>query len=142
MPELKTIEYQDGKLVIIDTTKLPSELVYLELKTLEECFDAIKQLKVRGAPAIGVAAAYSLTIISNHITTKNYDEYYNQMKQAADYLKTSRPTAVNLFWAIERMMKTIEKNHNCDMEQLKKHVEQEEMCIRDSIYKEQSPPDY
>jgi methylthioribose-1-phosphate isomerase len=63
--ELNTVSYDNGRLIIIDTTKLPGELCHIELKTQKDCFDAIKELKVRGAPAIGVAAAYSLALVSD-----------------------------------------------------------------------------
>jgi methylthioribose-1-phosphate isomerase len=103
MAELNTISYENGRLHIIDCTKLPTELVITELKTLSQCFDAIKTLKVRGAPAIGVAAAYSLALVSNASKARTADEYLKEIKSAGDYLKTSRPTAVNLFWAIDRV---------------------------------------
>jgi len=84
----------DGYLVLLDQTRLPGELVYLECRAVEEVWEAIRRLAVRGAPAIGVAAAYGVCVGVKQ--GRGVDE-------VCDYLATSRPTAVNLFWALERM---------------------------------------
>jgi methylthioribose-1-phosphate isomerase len=84
----------DGHLQLLDQTRLPAEAVYLDCSTAEEVWHAIKRLSVRGAPAIGVAAAYGVCVGVNE--GRGVDEI-------CDYLATSRPTAVNLFWALERM---------------------------------------
>ncbi|HVT30197.1 MAG TPA: S-methyl-5-thioribose-1-phosphate isomerase [Lacipirellulaceae bacterium] len=84
----------DGFLVLLDQTRLPLESVYLECRTVEQVWQAVKRLSVRGAPAIGVAAAYGVCVGVNE--GRDVDEVCN-------YLATSRPTAVNLFWALERM---------------------------------------
>src|SRR5215831_2423418 len=84
----------DGHLVLLDQTRLPTETVYLECHTAEDVWQAIKRLRVRGAPAIGVAAAYGVCVGVNE---------GRELDEVCDYLATSRPTAVNLFWALERM---------------------------------------
>jgi methylthioribose-1-phosphate isomerase len=84
----------DGHLVLLDQTRLPAETVYLECRTAEDVWQAIRRLAVRGAPAIGVAAAYGVCLGAQ--AGRDVDE-------VCDYLATSRPTAVNLFWALERM---------------------------------------
>src|SRR5690242_12778451 len=84
----------EGHLVLLDQTRLPAETVFLECRRVEEVWQAIKRLSVRGAPAIGVAAAYGVCVGVNE--GRDPDEVCN-------YLATSRPTAVNLFWALERM---------------------------------------
>src|ERR1035437_6088292 len=100
MSLLKTIEWSNNCARIIDQTQLPNELVYLEIETAEEMFDAIKKLKVRGAPAIGIAAAYGLYIgIRSCPDTATSTELLHSVHKTADYLASSRPTAVNLFWA-------------------------------------------
>jgi methylthioribose-1-phosphate isomerase len=86
----------DGYLVLLDQTRLPAEIVYLECRTVEDVWQAIRQLSVRGAPAIGVAAAYGVCVGLQG--NRGVDD-------VCDYLATSRPTAVNLFWALERMRK-------------------------------------
>ncbi len=93
----QTIEWRgetDGHLVLLDQTRLPAETVYLDCRTVEDIWHAIKRLSVRGAPAIGVAAAYGVCVGVNEGRDVN---------DVCDYLATSRPTAVNLFWALERM---------------------------------------
>jgi methylthioribose-1-phosphate isomerase len=89
----------DGHLVVLDQTRLPGETVYLECRTVEDVWQAIKRLSVRGAPAIGVAAAYGVCVGVNEGRDVN---------EVCDYLATSRPTAVNLFWALERMRRVAE----------------------------------
>jgi methylthioribose-1-phosphate isomerase len=97
MKSIATIRWEggaDGHLVLLDQTRLPGEVAYLDCRTAEDVWQAIKRLAVRGAPAIGVAAAYGVCVGVNE--GRSADE-------VCDYLATSRPTAVNLFWALERM---------------------------------------
>jgi methylthioribose-1-phosphate isomerase len=98
MPEpLFTLRWQgdvDGHLVLLDQTRLPAEIVYLECRTAEDVWQAIRRLSVRGAPAIGIAAAYGVCLGV---------QSGRKVDDVCDYLATSRPTAVNLFWALDRM---------------------------------------
>lgn len=91
-------------LIIIDQTKLPNALELLHLRTQIEIWEAIRALKVRGAPAIGVAAAFGLYLAAKEIRTENDEEFFARFRAARDYLNSSRPTAVNLSWALDRMM--------------------------------------
>ncbi|MHC1591634.1 MAG: S-methyl-5-thioribose-1-phosphate isomerase [Candidatus Helarchaeales archaeon] len=105
---LSTISPLDekGKFVkIIDQNKLPRKLTYMKCRNWEQIAVAIEQLSVRGAPAIGVAAAMGLALAALHSTDKNFDDV---MKTAAVRLRKTRPTAVNLFWAIDRIMRIVE----------------------------------
>lgn len=95
-------------LVIIDQTKLPNALVLLHLKTQAEIWEAIRALKVRGAPALGVAAAYGLYLAAKEIKTEVGSEFLARLQSAAMYLNSSRPTAVNLSWALRRMLTVAE----------------------------------
>ena len=88
---------------IIDQTKLPGELVFLDLRTQAEIWHAIQTLQVRGAPAIGVAAAYGLYLAAREIQATDADDFRVKLHDAAEYLASSRPTAVNLRGALERM---------------------------------------
>ena len=107
MPRLKTIEWKDGAARIVDQTRLPTELVYLDIRTAEEMFEAIKVLKVRGAPAFGIAAAFGVYCgISDFSEALPAKELIAQVVRKSDYLASSRPTAVNLFWAMDRIKKT------------------------------------
>lgn len=100
----KTVDYKDGKIIMIDQTRVPNELATIEIASLEALADAIKTMKVRGAPAIGVAAAIGVALAARTSTTDDPQEVFHVMEHAAEVLKKTRPTAVNLFWGIERML--------------------------------------
>ena len=91
--------------VILDQTQLPNRQVYLELRTPEQMFEAIRQLRVRGAPAIGICAGYCLSVLAGKWTEEDGD-FFHVLHRHKEYLNSSRPTAVNLSWALERMERT------------------------------------
>lgn len=100
---LQTITWTGTAARLLDQTKLPTETVYVEVTDERQMWDAIKRLVVRGAPAIGVAAAFGVYLgVRNH-AGKSLLDFMTRLNEACDYLATSRPTAVNLFWAIDRM---------------------------------------
>ena len=94
---------EDDAIEIIDQTKLPGTIEIIRLHTGEEIWNAIYLLQVRGAPAIGVAAGFGLYILMKHSKSENYAEFMKELKEKSDYLNSSRPTAVNLSWALKRM---------------------------------------
>ena len=96
------------ELVILDQTLLPNEEKFIRLATAEEMYDAIKLLKVRGAPAIGICAAYSMYVLARSIPEDA--DFYSKLEEYGAYLNSSRPTAVNLSWAIREMLKTAQEN--------------------------------
>ena len=102
---LRWVGDEQGYLIMIDQTRLPMELLELECRTVEATWEAIKQLRVRGAPAIGIAAAYGVVL---GMQTKQTGEaaFFERLEGVTSYLATSRPTAVNLFWALDRMKET------------------------------------
>jgi len=110
----------DGCLELIDQRILPDKFETMQCKTVEQVWDAIKTLAVRGAPAIGVSAGYGLCVAMQSSPKSNLNKAFDHLKKNADYLATSRPTAVNLFWALDRMVdfaKTyIAENPNTDVE--------------------------
>jgi methylthioribose-1-phosphate isomerase len=118
-----------GKLRLIDQTRLPEHLIYLETDNDEEIFDFIKRLVVRGAPAIGCAAALGLAAVSQHSAAKTKQDFMEDIKNTADYLAASRPTAVNLSWALDRCLKKIESAEENDIFQLKEILIQEGINI-------------
>ncbi|MCP4179036.1 MAG: S-methyl-5-thioribose-1-phosphate isomerase [bacterium] len=118
-----------GKLRLIDQTLLPEELLYVETDNAEEIFDYIKRLVVRGAPAIGCAAALGLAAVNQHSTAKNRESFLDEVKKVADYLAKSRPTAVNLFWALERCVKKLNSIEENDVFMLKELLVQEGINI-------------
>jgi methylthioribose-1-phosphate isomerase len=97
------VRFEEDKMLILDQTQLPGDKVYLEMQTREDVWDAIYKLKVRGAPAIGVAAGYGVYICSRDIEAADYQDFYKQFMEIKNYIGSSRPTAVNLFWALDRM---------------------------------------
>jgi methylthioribose-1-phosphate isomerase len=102
-PTLRWVGGADGCLRIIDQTRLPVELIEIDCRDLESVWEAIKTLRVRGAPAIGIAAAYGLCLGLQAVASRDEESFFARLNEAADYLASSRPTAVNLFWALERM---------------------------------------
>ena len=90
-------------LILIDQTRLPVELTEVECRDVETVWEAIKMLRVRGAPAIGIAAAYGIVVGLQTVGDDDASAFNARLNEVADYLATSRPTAVNLFWAIDRM---------------------------------------
>ncbi len=103
----------DGHLVLIDQTRLPVELLEIECRDVETVWEAVKMLRVRGAPAIGIAAAYGLCVAMQTVAgTDNSAIFFARLDEAAQYLAGSRPTAVNLFWALERMKAVAEPYRN------------------------------
>jgi methylthioribose-1-phosphate isomerase len=101
--QLIPIQWRDDALVLLDQTTLPNEVRYDSYKTIESVWDAIVTMKVRGAPAIGVSAAYGLYLGVMDAPEDSFETFFSYLKEKSDYLATSRPTAVNLFWALERM---------------------------------------
>lgn len=95
------------RVVIVDQTRLPGQVEYVELSTAEDLYQAIFQLKVRGAPAIGVCAAFGMYTLALSMPQENYEEFYREFIKVKEYISSSRPTAVNLKWALNRMEKIV-----------------------------------
>src|SRR4051794_11321599 len=93
----------EGFVRLIDQTLLPSALQYKDCRTVEEVWEAIRSLRVRGAPAIGIAAAMGVVVGLQGHTASSRDAFLARLDEVCDYLRTSRPTAVNLFWALDRV---------------------------------------
>ncbi|HML02611.1 MAG TPA: S-methyl-5-thioribose-1-phosphate isomerase [Candidatus Bathyarchaeia archaeon] len=106
---MRTIEWKDGVVVTIDQTKLPIKEEYVRIKTCEEMVDAIKTMRIRGAPVLGVAAAYGLALTAFHSRAETREDLLVEIESCAQSLRKTRPTAVNLFWAIERVLKKMKK---------------------------------
>src|SRR5881409_3592313 len=104
----RTIEWIgdiDGHVRLIDQTLLPTRLEYRDCRTVEEVWEAIRSLRVRGAPAIGIAAAMGVVLgLQGHVGAGR-DAFLARLDEVCAYLRTSRPTAVNLFWALDRMQR-------------------------------------
>lgn len=120
---MDNIRYESGRLYILDQTLLPNEEKYIEMKNLEDCFNAIKLLQVRGAPAIGIFAGYALALFHG-----------NNIESAKEYLDSSRPTAVNLTWATKRIVNAYRNGRTLIDEALAIHREDIDMCRKISEY--------
>jgi methylthioribose-1-phosphate isomerase len=121
MAEIRTVRLDDadGCAVIIDQTLLPGQAHELRLRTLDDFHDAISRLAVRGAPAIGIAAAYGLYLAAKRVDHDGYEPFRDAVAGYSDYLNSSRPTAVNLKWALDRMMAVVEQNHDRPVSEIK-----------------------
>lgn len=98
--------WQQNCVVLIDQTRLPTEYTVVEIRRSADMAEAIRRMIVRGAPAIGVAAAYGMALGAREVNTTDRETFLTHLEQVAQQLRQTRPTAVNLFWAIERMLKT------------------------------------
>ena len=116
---VSTIEWADGRIRMIDQTLLPNAFKHIYCDDLPSTWEAIKSLRVRGAPAIGIAGALGAVLGIWNSTAKTYDAFAAELKSATDYLATSRPTAVNLFWALDRITRTAEENKHLSIPELK-----------------------
>ena len=99
-----TVKWENKSVVLIDQTKLPNKLEYVKCKNYEEVAEAIKKLVVRGAPAIGVTAAFGLALAAQASNAKTRDRLMTDLDIAFKVLRATRPTAINLFWALNRVM--------------------------------------
>jgi methylthioribose-1-phosphate isomerase len=125
----------DDSVIIIDQTRLPNELSYIELKTAADIYRAIYELQVRGAPAIGICAGFCLYVLAKGIADLDRSAFAAKLQEYSDYLNSARPTAVNLSWAIRRMMGVVHGNPDADVPQLLELLKKECIAIQDEDIK-------
>ncbi|QIB70585.1 S-methyl-5-thioribose-1-phosphate isomerase [Aminipila butyrica] len=125
------IKYEEETLYLLDQTLLPGQEVYEPIRTKEDLWEAIYKLKVRGAPAIGVAAAWGLYVCTRELQGADFEDFFQQFHEVKEYLATSRPTAVNLFWALNRMEDKLLSMRGAawDLEHIKQQLKEEAKCI-------------
>lgn len=128
--ETLALDEEERALVIIDQTKLPNKAEYLRLKTQGEIWTAIRKLQVRGAPAIGDAAAIGIYLAALEIDADDYAEFARRFHEAADYLNSSRPTAVNLSWALNRMEGIVKKSEGKSIPEIRALLRDEALRIK------------
>ncbi|MEL6822617.1 MAG: S-methyl-5-thioribose-1-phosphate isomerase, partial [Calditrichota bacterium] len=119
---VEAISWTKDTLNIIDQTKLPAEYVRIDLQTVDDVYEAIKQLKVRGAPAIGITAAYGLYVAMRNELAETRDQFFSAMQKHIDHLSEARPTAVNLVWALHRLRDQLSTTDLGSAEELKKKL--------------------
>ena len=120
--KFKTISWEKGKIVLIDQTKLPGRLVYVSCSTVKQLWQAIHDLKVRGAPAIGAAAALGMALGLSKKNEKNFPELKKNIDALFKYIASSRPTAINLVWALKRLRKVAVANCSKPVAVIKKLI--------------------
>ncbi|MDR2023613.1 MAG: S-methyl-5-thioribose-1-phosphate isomerase [Hungatella sp.] len=125
------LDEENNALVIIDQTKLPYHTEILSLTKQEDIWNAIYLLQVRGAPAIGVAAAIGIYLAAREIKADGYDDFYAEFQKAKDYLDSARPTAVNLSWALKRMEQVVLKNKEKTVPEIVELLHKEAIEIRE-----------
>jgi methylthioribose-1-phosphate isomerase len=104
LTEIRPIQWIGGNLALLDQTRLPLERITLEVRRYQEAVEAIRQMQVRGAPAIGVTAAYAVALAARQIDAGGGQDFLEKLREAADEIISARPTAVNLQWAVHRML--------------------------------------
>ncbi len=117
---IKPIEWREGKIILLDQTRLPWEETYLEVSDIPGICEAIKSLRIRGAPAIGVAAAFGLALGAQAIKASSKDKFMAELREVSKALAATRPTAVNLFWALDRMNRVAQ--NGSDVEAIKSNL--------------------
>lgn len=127
--KFKTIEWQGDRVRLIDQRKLPLEVRYLDCKDAASVAQAIRTMAIRGAPAIGVAAAMGIALAAKKIRSHRLEIFREKIEEVCHQMGQTRPTAVNLFWAIDRMRKVLDQFHNDDIERMKLRLEKEALRI-------------
>lgn len=128
----KTIEWRDDKVFMIDQRRLPLEEVYVECSDYKQVADAIRTMVIRGAPAIGVAAAMGVALGALGIDVKDFETFCKKIDQVCEIISRTRPTAVNLCWAVQRMQKVLKamKDHSVpDIKDIKSRLKEEALRI-------------
>lgn len=128
---MRTIEWKNGVVLTIDQTRLPDSLVYVKLRNSRDVASAIKTMKIRGAPLIGAAAAYGLALTAYNSKALSKREFMKEMEDTVQLLKGTRPTGVNLFWAVARIMSEIRKRRDSRVDMLRDLVVKEAGKIAD-----------
>ena len=123
---------EDGRaVIIIDQTKLPGAVEYIRLENAEEMWEAIYKLRVRGAPAIGICAGYCIYCLARQINAPDYAGFLKEFRRQKEYLNSSRPTAVNLSWALNRMESIVADNKWKDIPEILKLLKKECLLIHE-----------
>jgi methylthioribose-1-phosphate isomerase len=126
---IPTIKWEDNYIYLIDQRKLPNRKEWFVCRTVQDVIAAIREMAIRGAPAIGVAAGMGLALGAQSIDTENYGIFRKRFLEMAEQMKSARPTAVNLKWAVERMIKIVEGMHDGQVEEIKETIRKESQMI-------------
>ncbi|MBT8171894.1 S-methyl-5-thioribose-1-phosphate isomerase [Candidatus Bathyarchaeota archaeon] len=130
---MRTIDWKNGEVILVDQTKLPNETVWIKILDHMDMASAIKEMKLRGAPLIGVAAAYGLALTAFHSKADKKMDLLKELEKSAEVLRKTRPTAVNLFWAINRMMKKANETKGTKDTLIKTVVDEAQKMAKEDI---------
>lgn len=131
---IPTVEWKNGIVMMLDQTKLPLETVYRECRDYQTVARGIRELWVRGAPAIGVSAAMGLALGARQIEASTFDDFWPKFEEICAHMAATRPTAVNLFWAIERVKRFAQDNRGAGLDALRGLlVEESQRMIEEDI---------
>ncbi len=131
---VKTIEWADGKVVMLDQSKLPIEVAYIECENYLKVAEGIKRLWIRGAPAIGIATAMGIALAAQEIDADDYDSFVRKLGPVFETLLATRPTAVNIRWAVERMRAFLERNRDEKVQKLRELlIEESKKVLEEDI---------
>jgi len=146
-PPVKVVEWigdaRKGHLRLLDQTRLPAEKAFVDCRDAQQLWEAIRRLAVRGAPAIGVAAGYGMVLAGQWVP--DGEDFYTALEAAGEYLGDSRPTAVNLRWALQRVLRRAQRIITSDYNEIRDamldearaiHAEDEQMCLRIGLHAE------
>lgn len=128
---MRTIKWQNGTVITLDQTKLPLEETQIEIKTIDQMAEAIKNMRIRGAPLLGAAAAFSIAIAAYHTKAETKQQFLKEIEEAAAKIKSTRPTAVNLFWAADRVLNKAKTAKTSKIGDLKAVIIEEAQKIAD-----------
>lgn len=128
---IQSIEWRDDHVRILDQTYLPNREVYSDIRDVGRMWEAIKKLRIRGAPAIGIAAAYGMYLGIKDLPENTFESFWVEVERVAEYLETARPTAVNLSWALNRIKTTIQAHKDKDISEIKEIVLKTAKTIHD-----------
>lgn len=128
---IKSIEWRDDHVRILDQTYLPGREVYSDIRDVGRMWEAIKKLRIRGAPAIGIAAAYGFYLGIRGLSENSFQSFFIEVERVAEYLESARPTAVNLHWALHRLKTTIEAHKDKEISEIKEIVLKTAQTIHD-----------
>ena len=127
--KFRTIEWKGDRVRLLDQRRLPREVHYLDCKDASSIARAIRTMAIRGAPAIGVAAAMGIALAAKKIPSRRRGDFHRRIEKACDQMRATRPTAVNLFWAINRMKSILDQVHSYGIEETRARLEEEALRI-------------
>jgi methylthioribose-1-phosphate isomerase len=128
---IPTVEWKNNRVVILDQRALPEEVLFLDCEAYQEVADAIRNLSVRGAPAIGVTAALGIALGARQYTSTQQETFFQHMEKVCRTLADTRPTAVNLFWAVDRMKRVLASAADSSIPHMQKRLQEEALAILD-----------